>query len=306
MLVGVRDTGAVSHHRFAELPSLLDPGDVLVVNTSATIPAAIDIVGSDGLVLHFSTELRSGEWVVEVRDGTRRYTGAAAGPLTITGGAVVRLLRPYTRGRLWVASVDVDVPSYLTSHGRPIRYSYVDTEWPLSAYSSVFGTHPGSAEMPSASRPFTASLVTRLVAAGIVFAPVTLHTGVASPEAHEKPYPERFGVPADSARLVNQARVAGRRIVAVGTTSVRALESAAQPSGTVEAATGWTSLVVTPSAGVRVTDGLITGFHEPRASHLDMLEAIAGSELLNQCYAAAVDGEYLWHEFGDINVLLRR
>jgi S-adenosylmethionine:tRNA ribosyltransferase-isomerase len=309
MLVGRRDTGAVTHHRFDALPTILDPGDVLVVNTSGTMPAALDVIDSH-LVVHVSTELPSGEWVVELRrrGGTATVPDSSGAPgqaLTVAGGARVRLVRAYTRGRLWVAALDVpSVPAYLAAHGRPIRYSYVEREWPISAYRSVFATAPGSAEMPSASRPFTESLVTRLASRGIVFAPITLHTGVASPEAHEKPYPERFSVSASTARLVNEARAAGGRIVGVGTTAVRAIESATDARGRVRAAGGWTSLVVTASSGVRVTDGLITGFHEPRASHLDMLTAIAGDVLLAACYAEALQAGYLWHEFGDINLLL--
>jgi S-adenosylmethionine:tRNA ribosyltransferase-isomerase len=311
MLVGRRDTGALSHHRFTELPEILDPGDVLVVNTSGTMPAALDVDGTD-LVVHVSTQLPDGTWVVELRrsDGraTTPYAGGTTGQcLTVTGGAHVTLLHPYTRGRLWVAHIDVpDVPNHLMVFGRPIRYSYVDHDWPLATYRSVFATAPGSAEMPSASRPFTESLVTRLVSKGIVFAPLTLHTGVASPEAHERPYPERFAVSASTARLVNEARAAGRRIVAVGTTAVRALESAADERGLVRAAGGWTSLVITGASGVRATDGLVTGFHEPRASHLDILTAIAGESLLADCYAEALRCGYLWHEFGDINLLLAR
>jgi S-adenosylmethionine:tRNA ribosyltransferase-isomerase len=311
MLVGRRDTGAVTHHRFDALPEILDPGDVLVVNTSGTMPAALDVLDSD-LVVHASTELPSGEWVVELRRRTSTATepvrtGSAGQVLAVTGGAQVRLSRPYTRGRLWVADIDVpSVPDYLMSFGRPIRYAYVEHDWPIDAYRSVFATAPGSAEMPSASRPFTESLVTRLVSRGIVFAPITLHTGVASPEAHERPYPERFSVPASTARLVNEARTAGGRIVAVGTTAVRALESATDARGRARAAGGWTSLVVTASAGVRIVDGLITGFHEPQASHLDMLTAIAGPSLLAACYAEALRTGYLWHEFGDVNLLLSR
>jgi S-adenosylmethionine:tRNA ribosyltransferase-isomerase len=309
MLVGRRDTEALSHRRFDALPEILDPGDVLVVNTSGTMPAALDVLDSD-LVVHVSTELPSGEWVVELR---RRYgnatvpdsTGEPGQAMTMLGGARVRLVRPYTRGRLWVAELDVpSVPDYLMVYGQPIRYAYVEHDWPIATYRSVFATMPGSAEMPSASRPFTESLVTRLVSRGIVFAPITLHTGVASPEAHEKPYPERFSVSASTARLVNEARAAGGRIVAIGTTAVRALESAADERARVRAASGWTSLVVTPASGVRVTDGLVTGFHEPRASHLDMLTAIAGPSLLAACYAEALRTGYLWHEFGDINLLL--
>ena len=139
---------------------------------------------------------------------------------------------------------------------------------------------------------------------GVLFAPVLLHTGVASPEAHERPYPERFEVSAPTARVINQTRAAGGRVIAIGTTAVRALESAVGPGGIVHAATGWTDLIVTPARGVRVTDGLLTGFHEPRASHLDMLAAIAGHPLLDRVYTEAIDSGYLWHEFGDVNLLL--
>jgi S-adenosylmethionine:tRNA ribosyltransferase-isomerase len=313
MLVGRRDTGQVSNHRFTDLPDVLTPGDVLVVNTSATIPAAIDVLGRPDLVVHVSTELPDASWVVELR---HRVAGGATEPyadgidgdrLTLAGGAHVWLRRPYSPGRLWVAETDApSLPSYLMVHGRPIRYSYVDRDWPLSAYRSVFATTPGSAEMPSASRPFTDELVTRMVSRGIVFAPILLHTGVASPEAHEKPYPERFQVPETTARLVNEARATGRRIIGVGTTAVRAIETAADERGRLRTAGGWTSLVVTPDRGVRAIDGLVTGFHEPRASHLEMLKAIAGERLIAACYAEALRQGYLWHEFGDINVLLDR
>jgi S-adenosylmethionine:tRNA ribosyltransferase-isomerase len=311
MLVGHRDTGELAHRRFADLPDVLRSGDVLVVNTSATIPAAVDVVGRPDLVVHVSTEQPDGSWVVELRrrvDGgaTQPYANGTTGDrFTLAGGAHMRLIRPYSPQRLWVADIMVrSVPGYLMANGRPIRYPYVHRDWPLAAYRSVFGTTPGSAEMPSASRPFTDALVTRLVARGIVFAPILLHTGVASPEAHEPPYPERFVVPDTTARLVNEARAAGRRIIGVGTTAVRAIETAADERGRVRAAGGWTSLVVTPERGVRAIDGLLTGFHEPRASHLEMLMAVAGARLVAECYAEALRDRYLWHEFGDINLLL--
>lgn len=301
LMVGRPET--VTHHRFTDLPTLLRPGDVLVVNTSATMPAAVDVVGTNA-VLHVSTELDDGHWIVELRHYPAGTVGQA---LELKGGAKVELIRPYS-DRLWVAKFDLrSVPEYLRRHGRPIRYSYVDSEWPLSCYQTVFAIgSPGfeSAEMPSAGRPFTEALVTRLVSRGVVIAPITLHTGVASPEAHEKPYPERFSVSPTTARLVNQARLAQARVIAVGTTVVRALESAAAANGTVTAAHGWTDLVVTPSRGVYTVDGLLTGFHEPRASHLLMLEAIAGQEILSACYREALLEGYLWHEFGDVNLLL--
>lgn len=291
----------VAHHHFPELPALLQPGDVLVVNTSATMPAAVSVVDGD-FDLHFSTQLPDGDWVVEPR-GRR---GTAGERLTLPGGAHVTLKEAYS-ARLWVASVDVEsVPGYLMKHGRPIRYPYVTRQWPLSTYHSVFAAELGSAEMPSASRPFTDQMVTRLAARGVVVAPITLHTGVASWEAHERPYPERYRVPQTTARLVNEARAAERRIIAVGTTAVRALESAVGGDGKAHAAQGWTDLVISRQNPPRVTDGLLTGFHEPRASHLLMLEALVGQELLARCYEQAIAEGYLWHEFGDLNLLLAR
>ena len=314
LLVGDRTTGVVSHHWFPELPSLLRAGDLLVVNTSATVPAAIDTTDGSGLVVHVSTGLPGDRWVVELRGpaeggSTRPFRDGAAGRIyPLRGGATVRLVEPYSDGRLWLAIVGTPRSAPLVEHlmryGRPIRYEYVTRDWPLTAYQTVFATEPGSAEMPSAGRPFTTALVTRLVSRGVTMAPLTLHTGVASAEAHERPYPERFTVPVTTARLVNAARTGGSRIIAVGTTVVRALESAASGDGRVAAAAGWTDLVVTPERGVSVVDGLLTGLHEPRASHLAMLEAIAGPDLLARCYREAIDRRYLWHEFGDLNLLL--
>jgi S-adenosylmethionine:tRNA ribosyltransferase-isomerase len=311
LLAGEVSTGAVSHHRFTELPDVLRAGDVLVVNTSGTLPAAVAVVG-EGLAVHFSTGLADGEWLVELRstDGkaSAPYHGGAAGQrLPLPGGGAVTLRERYSRDRLWRATVDSgdgSVAAFLRRHGQPIRYSYVPRPWPLPYYQTVFATEPGSAEMPSAARPFSEHLVTRLVAAGVLVAPVLLHTGVASPEAHERPYPEWFEVSATTARVVAEARAAGHRIIAVGTTAVRALESAVGPDGMPRASSGWTELVVTPERGVRVVDGLLTGFHEPRASHLDLLETIAGGPLLDAMYEEALRSRYLWHEFGDVNLIV--
>ena len=193
---------------------------------------------------------------------------------------------------------------YLLRYGTPIRYSYVERDWALPFYQTVFARDPGSAEMPSASRPFTPSMVTALVARGVLIAPLTLHTGVSSLEAGEDPYPEPYDVPPATARLVNHVRAGGGRIIAAGTTVVRALETAADGGGQVAAAAGWTSHVVTPETGVKVVDGLLTGLHEPRSSHLRMLAAFAGDELLSRCYETAIRSRYLWHEFGDVHLLL--
>ncbi|WP_327693954.1 S-adenosylmethionine:tRNA ribosyltransferase-isomerase [Streptomyces sp. NBC_00459] len=306
----------VSHHVFAELPRQLRAGDLLVVNTSSTLAAAVDgWVGHARVVVHFSTRGDDGRWAVELRDpdgtGTTRARAGASGTVVrLPGDAGLVLEEPLTvRGsRLWWARVAGQVLPLLREHGRPIRYSYTERDQPLSAYQTVFALPScdgaGSAEMPSAARPFTARLVAELVSRGVQFAPVRLHTGVASAEAHEPPYPERFAVPEPSARLINAARAGGGRVVAVGTTAVRAVESAAGPDGVVRATEGWTDLVVTPERGVRVVDGLLTGLHEPEASHLLMLAAVAGRAAVDLGYEAALRERYLWHEFGDVHLLL--
>lgn len=309
LLVGERSTGAVTHHELRDLPDLLTPGDLLVVNTSATLPAAVRL---DRLAVHFSTPLpdRPGVWLVELRrrtgKATEPYAGGTAGEwIPMPGGATLTLLARQT-GRLWQARLDTDVLRYLRRHGVPIRYGYVRRDLPTAAYQTAFAWdhRDGGAEMPSAGRPFTPELVTRLVSRGVLLAPLTLHTGVASPEAHEPPYAERFEVPGPTADLVDHVRGRGGRVIAVGTTVVRALETAAGSSGNVRPERGWTEHVVTPEAGVRAVDGLLTGLHEPRSSHLLMLTAIAGPELLERVYGAALDQGYLWHEFGDLNLLL--
>jgi S-adenosylmethionine:tRNA ribosyltransferase-isomerase len=189
-------------------------------------------------------------------------------------------------------------------HGEPIRYGYVDRAWPLEDYQTAYAVTPGSAEMASAGRPFTPGLITRLVAEGVLFAPITLHAGVSSPERHEPPYPEFFEISAPAARLVNAVRSWGGRVIAVGTTCVRALETVASADGLITPESGWTQLVITPERGLRAVDGLLTGWHEPQASHLRMLEAAAGPELLDRSYRAAVEHGYLWHEFGDSQLIL--
>lgn len=305
---------------FADIGHFLRPGDLLVVNTSATIAAAADGSRADGQLVtaHFSTALDDGTWLIELRlnSATRdRVRDAYPGEtIALPSGASLTLLHRYPEAdsdRLWAVHVttgsvtsDGAVGDYLARHGRPIRYSYVPDPWPLTAYQSVFSRDPGSAEMPSAGRPFTGDLVASLIAAGVMFAPITLHTGVASLEAHEAPLPERFTVPELTATLVNLAKSRGHRVVAVGTTCTRAIESAADESGTVHAAGGWTDLVLGADRPARVVNGLVTGWHDPEASHLALLQAVAGPQLVDAAYAEAERSGYLWHEFGDSCLLL--
>lgn len=313
-LMVARDDLPLTHSTFTMLPSFLRPGDLIVVNTSGTRPGAVDAVAGDGtpLVIHLSTHLDDSRWVVEPRQPvngtTERWAGNLPGRrLSLAGAATVTLDEPFGDARrLWVATLATPGPwrTWLAVHGRAIRYGYVERQWPLSSYQSVYSTDPGSAEMPSAGRPFTAEIITRLVAKGVGVAPVVLHTGVASLEADELPYPERAQVPEATAAAVNHTRAAGGRVIAVGTTVVRSLESAADAKGRLSPFDGWTDLVVTPDRGTRAVDGLLTGWHEPEASHLLMLEAIAGADLLERSYAAAIAEGYLWHEFGDTHLLL--
>jgi S-adenosylmethionine:tRNA ribosyltransferase-isomerase len=327
LLAATRD--GLSHHRFTDLPDLLEPGDLLVVNTSATLPAALPAGGT--LRLHLSTPLPGAfpddgreRWVVELREGFAPYRRGRAGErLPLPGGGEAELLAPYLgEQRLWAARLTLPEPllAYLDHHGEPIRYRHLPSPRPLEDFQTIFALEPGSAEMPSAGRPFSRRLLDALAERGIEVAPIVLHCGVSSLERGETPYPERFKVPAATAAAVNAAE----RVIAVGTTVVRALESAAAAVGSdppvaaprsavaggsdpesrrVEAFEGWTRLVVTPETGVRVVDGIVTGWHDPDASHLLMLEAIGGRELVERSYAEALARGYRWHEFGDSHLL---
>ncbi len=299
----------IEHTEFTRLADFLSPGDLIVINTSATLPAAVDGRRPDGrtVTVHFATELDDGTWVVEPRP-----SADATGPvgdvepeevITLPDGVRLILLAPQPSGqhRLWRAKVGAEggIPAFLARHGRPIRYGYVPAPVPLAEYQTVFAREPGSAEMPSAGRPFTDRLVTDLVTRGIVLAPITLHTGVSSQQAGEPPQPERFRVPGGTARLVNATRAQGNRVIAVGTTVTRALESAVDDAGRVRQRSGWTDLVLGPHRAARTVSGLITGWHAPGASHLDLLEAVAGKQLVQRAYFEAVRADYRWHEFGD-------
>jgi S-adenosylmethionine:tRNA ribosyltransferase-isomerase len=362
-LMVARGAGDIAHRRFVDIVDEVAAGDVIVVNASAVIPAALDASGPDGSAfrLHLSTEQPGGFWVVEPRlpagPGSLRFDGRPPAALRLPGGGRAELLAPYPpdtggdptganagraatpaaahgadagaggpaspaipattageaaagnatgRFRLWLAHLELPEPvlDYLAEHGQPIRYAHVEGRWPIDAYQTVFSRVPGSVEMPSASRPFTDRLVTDLVAKGVTIVPIVLHTGVSSQEAGEAPYAERFEVPVATADVVNAARAAGGHVIAAGTTVVRALETTADRAGRAHPGHGWTELVVTPERGVRLVDGLITGWHEPESSHLAMLEAIAGRDLLEASYREAVAEGYRWHEFGDSHLIL--
>ena len=300
LMVAYKSDGRLVHANFNELPRFLDAGDLVVVNTSGTLAAAVDATGPRGeqLSVHLSTQLPAGLWVVELRHDDHPFRDAGPGwVLKLPASGEVELLAPYgdSNGRLWVAVLRLLDPlhTYLAVHGRPIRYGYVRGSWPISMYQNVYANEPGSAEMPSAGRPFTPEVITRLVAKGVAVAPLILHTGVSSLESHEAPYAEYYRVPAHTAHLVNDTHRQGGRVIAIGTTVVRSLETVADQRGRVHPGEGWTETVITPERGVRAVDGLLTGWHEPEASHLDMLEAIAGRGLVEDSYDAALAEAYL-------------
>ncbi len=318
LMVSHYTTDTLTHTQFRAFPDYLTAGDVVVINTSGTLNAALPATRADGqpLKLHLSTHLPGDLWVVEVRQPERGstapfYIATAGETLTLPAGGTVTLHAPHAplsggRVRLWLASLRLPEPlhAYLEAHGAPIHYNYVPQTWPNSYYQTVYATETGSAEMPSAGRAFTPEIITRLVAQGVQVAPLLLHTGVASLEDHEPPYEEYYRVPAETARLVNAARAAGQRVVAVGTTVVRALETVADRQGLVHPGAGFTDLIVTPERGLHVANAMLTGLHEPRASHLAMLAALAGYAHLRHTYAEALRERYLWHEFGDLHLIL--
>jgi S-adenosylmethionine:tRNA ribosyltransferase-isomerase len=289
---------------FRELPRFLRRGDLLVVNDSATLPAALVARSADGtsFPLHLSTQVGGELWIAEPRTVVTAGERAALAD----GGSATFLSRvDPEHARLWYTTLSIAEPIevFLARHGAPIRYRYVPELLPLGDYQTIFARVPGSAEMPSAGRPFSRRSLDDLRHAGVAVATVTLHAGVSSHERHERPPREWFDVPARTAAAVTATRLRRGRVVAVGTTVVRALESAVR-GGEATAAAGWTDLIVTPERGVSVVDGLLTGFHEPEASHLDLLRAFAGDALLERTYGHALDGGYLWHEFGDVHLLL--
>ena len=331
LMVSYLDDDRVVHSTFGDLPEFLRTGDTLVVNTSGTMNAALPAERSDGtpLTVHLSTHLPADLWVVELRSSSGDepvLDGESREVVSLPEGASMVLHTPYLSerrqrdegsNRLWISTLNlpVNLDDYLARNGSPIRYRYVKESWPAVHYQTVYATEVGSAEMPSAGRAFTPELITRLVANGVRVVPLILHTGVASLEDDEPPYEEFYRVPPETAEAVNAARRAGRRVIAVGTTVVRALETVTDRDGSTHPGEGWTDVFITPERGIRSVDAMLTGLHEPRSTHLSMLEALvasvsacplatSGTEHLEVAYSEALRRGYLWHEFGDLHLIL--
>ena len=296
---------------------------MLVVNTSATLPGQLDGVRAGRpVVVHVANRLADGTRVVELRTaaGRRRpvLDGRAGEQIELPGGGRGRparavpgaglVARPATGNRLWRGAVRVPATAaadYLAAHARPISYGYLRGRSRSRRTRRSSPLHPGSAEMPSAARPFSAELVARLVAAGVVFAPITLHTGVSSQEAQRGAAGRVVRGRRDD-RRPGQRRPRPRRPGDRGRHHGDPGHRVGHRTGrhVVAARSGWTELVISPDRPVRVVDGLITGWHNPDASHLLLVESVAGPELTQRAYDAAVAERYLWHEFGDSGLLL--
>ena len=303
LLVTDRRTGDNAHAAFPDLPSFVRRGDVLAVNTSATLPAALNGRRTDGsaIVLHVATHVGGALWIVEPRGAVR-----AGETIALPGAASATMLDAVAQPpRLWYASFALPLPmhAYLERHGAPIRYAYVTGRFPIAAYQTIFARDAGSAEMPSAARPFTHDVLNALQRAGVRIVPITLHCGVSSLEAPERPTFEPYAVPPRTASIVNDARARGSRVVAVGTTALRALESAVHGDRVV-ASRGWTDLVIEPDRDVRSVDGILTGFHHEGATHRSILRAFLPEAVLVEAYRAAAASGYLQHEFGDVHLIV--
>jgi S-adenosylmethionine:tRNA ribosyltransferase-isomerase len=310
LMVIDRARSQVSHSRFDHLGDFLSAGDLLVLNTSRTLPAAIPATRAGGSTVQLRPCVRRlRQWDVLAVEPVPPFANVplrAGETLRIgpTLTATVRERRPDIP-LLWRLDVSDHGLGEIEALGEPIRYSYVPDPVALDFYQNVYAGRAGSAEMPSAGRPFSRELLGLLRAAGIDTAEILLHTGLSSFQddafdAEHHLFEEWFEIDSGAAEAVNHAG----RVVAVGTTVVRALESAAGADGNVHAALDWTSLAITAGSPIHAVDALITGLHEPTASHLDLLRAFVDEPLLMRAYEEAIENRYLWHEFGDSMLIL--
>ena len=321
LLISDLSTNNIYHKQFKDIGDFLEEGDVLVVNTSGTTNAALSVVLPDGEKgrVHLSAKLFNDEYLVEFRaiekGDTKRYNKLKVGDkIPLKEGGVVEILKGYYENesttshlQLWIVQfhISIDLEDYLAKYGKHIKYLGVDeSSYPSFYYQTSFVTEMGSTEMPSAGRAFTPELISKLVSKGIQFAPILLHTGISSLEANEQPYPEYFRVSESTANLINSAKERRKRVIAIGTTAIRAIESSLGENNEVVAGEGLTNLFITPEKGLKVIDAMLTGFHEPKASHLLMMEALASQEHLELCYRAAIANQYKWHEFGDLHLII--
>ncbi|MBM7662655.1 S-adenosylmethionine:tRNA ribosyltransferase-isomerase [Bacillus mesophilus] len=302
-----RFTARTFHGEFQDLGEFLETGDVLVLNNSRTIPAVLKgKQGNRDIEIRLSRKVNELQWEALLTGGP--YTGQN---LLLPDNVKAKIIGNGSENPLVILQFSVsgqDFYNFLYEYGEPIRYEYIKQPWSLDSYQTVYSSVPGSVEMPSAGRAFSWRLLNELRNKGVELAFVQLHAGLSYYGHDQWPdpskHPERFHIPTEAADKINRAKRNGKRVIAVGTTVVRTLETAGDDRGYVSEGSGVTHLYIHKETNIKVVDGLLTGLHEPEASHLDLLSAFVDREMLFKAYHHAIDRGYLWHEFGDMNLIL--
>ncbi|WP_335869577.1 S-adenosylmethionine:tRNA ribosyltransferase-isomerase [Bacillus sp. 2205SS5-2] len=306
LLVLDSESGNTTHARFCELGNFLKKGDLLLFNNSRTIPAVLE---GEKIKIHLSRKREDETW-----EGLVIYEGedkGAENSFLLQGNLTGRIIGNGSEHPLKIISFSMEGEAFINhlyTYGAPIRYEYIQSQWSLDAYQTVFASVPGSVEMPSAGRAFSWRLLEQLKAQGINFAFLSLHTGLSYYGEDQWPnptkHPESFEIPLETEKLVNETKKRGGRVIAVGTTVVRAIESARHVGDEIQAGKGLTTLYINEGYDLNVVDGLLTGFHEPEASHLHLLTSLIKEKQLMASYQEALSQGYLWHEFGDVNLII--
>ncbi|MCF6408932.1 S-adenosylmethionine:tRNA ribosyltransferase-isomerase [Pseudalkalibacillus salsuginis] len=315
MLVLDRENGKTKHDQFKNLENYLNKGDLLVLNISRTLPASFKVNIRRGCkIIQENVEIRLAQrksnsvWKVLVVDAKVQQSDVLLFSPSLTG-FVRAVNRNEPLVKVCFSARGNELYDQLYRLGEPIRYEYINGEWSLEHYQTAYGTVPGSVEMASAGRAFSWEILLRLKKKGVQIARITLHTGLSyflndQWEIGPVDSLEEYEVPGETIRKIKATKEGGGKVVAVGTTVVRALESAVDSQGMPVAKKGWTNLHIHEDFSLKVVDALITGFHEPEASHLDMLSAFVPPMLLKAAYHNAIKEKYLWHEFGDMNLII--
>ncbi|MDV2686337.1 S-adenosylmethionine:tRNA ribosyltransferase-isomerase [Alkalihalophilus lindianensis] len=298
------NSNEVNHHSFDYIIESLSPNDLLILNTSRTIPSSLLTI--DNVEIRLSRKIDEAIWDVLIV-GEKRESGGEllfnenVKAIIIEEGEVPELTR------IQFSIGGNELLHFFYQYGEPIKYEYIDSPWALQSYQTVYSSTPGSVEMNSAGRAFTWRLLQKLMNKGVKLGYICLHTGLSYFEDNHWPDPtthaEWFSVPKQTVDQINDAKSSNNRIIAVGTTVVRALESAYNPHDGLRPSEGLTNLYINKETEIKIVDGLLTGFHEPEASHLDLLTAFVDKDLLLSAYQIAIREQYMWHEFGDLNLI---
>ncbi|WP_413378893.1 S-adenosylmethionine:tRNA ribosyltransferase-isomerase [Alkalihalobacillus sp. 1P02AB] len=304
MMVLNKQTGEVTDHHLSNLPQLLSPGDLLVFNKSRTIPALLKSEDQK-IEIRLARKITDLEWEALIFQNDEKRDC-----ILLEGGGQLNIMGPGSESPLVVVEfqqIFEPILSYLYKYGAPIRYEYIHEPWPMQDYQTIFASVPGSVEMPSAGRAFSWKLIQQLKKSGIQIAFLELHAGISYYGGNKWPnpknHPETYSIPVETIELIKKTKHHGRKIIAVGTTVVRALESLTLENNPLNGETATTDLYINKQHPLQMVDGLITGLHEPDTSHLDLLCAFTEEAYIIVAYQHALEQQYLWHEFGDLNLI---